>query len=51
MKQIRSLRLFRLLNTHLSTLTQLIGQRSEVASPATAIGSWHAPLLQAIGGR
>jgi predicted PurR-regulated permease PerM len=51
MKQIRSLRLFRLLTTHLSTLTQLFGQRPEAASPATAIGQMAMPpLLHAIGG-
>lgn len=51
MNQLRSLRMFRLLSSHLSTLTQFFGQRSESASPATAIGqiAMH-PLLHAIGG-
>ncbi|HVG63019.1 MAG TPA: AI-2E family transporter [Hyalangium sp.] len=51
MKQIRSLRLFRLLNTHLSTLTQFFGQQPKTASPTTALGPMAMPpLLTAIGG-
>jgi predicted PurR-regulated permease PerM len=50
MKQVRSLRLFRLVNTHLETLTQFFGQKPE-APPASAIGQIAVPpLLHAIGG-
>ncbi|WP_224240289.1 AI-2E family transporter [Hyalangium gracile] len=50
MKQVRSLRVFRLLNTHLSTLTQFFGQKPE-ATPASPIGPVPMPsLLHAIGG-
>jgi len=51
MKQVRSLRLFRLLNPHLSTLTQFFGQKPEAAAQAGAIGQLAVPpLLHAIGG-
>jgi predicted PurR-regulated permease PerM len=50
MQQVRSLRVFRLLNTHLATLKQFFGQKSE-AAPASAIGQVAVPsLLHAIGG-
>jgi predicted PurR-regulated permease PerM len=53
MQQIRSLRLFRLLNKHLSTLTQFFGQQPSEGQgpPAGAIGQMAVPpLLHAIGG-
>lgn len=54
MKQVRSLRIFRLLNTHLASLSQLFGQRpveGNEAAGAAAIGQMAVPpLLHAIGG-
>lgn len=52
MQHIRSQRLFRLVNDHLSTLTQLFGQQSSSAEPsAGTIGQMAVPpLLHAIGG-
>lgn len=51
MKQIRSLRVFQLLDTHLSMLTQFFGQKPETTSPAAALGPTVVPpLLHAIGG-
>lgn len=52
MKQVRSLRIFRLVNTHLDSLSQFFGQRSvEVAPSGAALGQMAVPpLLHAIGG-
>lgn len=51
MKQVRSLRLFRLLTSHLASLSQLFGQRPVEVAPAEAIGQIAVPpLLHAIGG-
>jgi predicted PurR-regulated permease PerM len=51
MKEIRSLRLFKLLNTHLSALPQFFGQKPMAAPPEAAFGQMAMPpLLQAIGG-
>jgi predicted PurR-regulated permease PerM len=51
MKQVRSMQLFRLLTTHLSTLTQLFGQKPEAPPPLGGLGQLPVPpLLQAIGG-
>jgi predicted PurR-regulated permease PerM len=51
MKEIRSLRLFRLLNTHMSTLTQFLGQGAGAAASTAELGQMGMPpLLQAIGG-
>ncbi len=49
MQEIRSLRLFRLLNTHMSTLTQFLGQGAGAAASTAELGQMP-PLLQAIGG-
>lgn len=52
MQQVRSLRVFRLVNTHLATLKQFFGQKQEETTvPAGAIGQVAVPsLLHAIGG-
>jgi predicted PurR-regulated permease PerM len=51
MEQIRSAKLFRLASSHLSTVGQLFGQKSEGAAPAESIGQMAVtPILHAIGG-
>jgi len=51
MQQVRSLRLVRLLTTHLASLTQLFGQKPEATAEVSSIGQMAVPpLLQAIGG-